>query len=209
MFDKSIYLRAIEHGKDANKIVEGSVCEAYLLDNYKIDNRNEIKGIAEDIGFKNNMISKVDYFAEQGSHIQLIELSDLREQLKTCGLKVKEAKASFDAINNDAELSKKDKFKKKEALIDDAWQSLRDEFLKKWGGSIAVIERLYRKTDQHADTDPQYSLLIVCKNVTDTKMLDELNTELGGVRGRLHGQCGMVKKVQVCKTAHIHEYLLS
>jgi hypothetical protein len=194
MFDKSKYLISIEHAKGTEK----SELIAYKLD--------DADGIAEQIGFNSNIINKVDYFVEQGLDVQLIELSDLRQQLEACNIRVKQAKTTFDEINKNPELSKKEKFKKKQALIDDVWQSLRDEFQKKWNGSIAVIERLYRKTNQSADNDPKYSLLIVCKNETDARMLDELNTELGE---RLKGSCGIVKKVQFCKTSHLNQYLLN
>ncbi len=193
MLDKSDYFVKIEHAKCS----EQSELSAYKLD--------DAEGIAERIGFNSNIISKVDYFSELEFHIQLIELSDLREQLKQCRNKSNYAKAGFDAIDNDAGLSKKDRSKQKKALAEEAWQSLRDEFLKKWAGSIAVIERLYRKTGQSVDIDPQYSLLIVCRDGTDTKILDELNTELGR---RLNGQCNKVRNVQVCNTQHLEKFLL-
>lgn len=206
MFDKSIYLRPIEHEKG----IEKSELTAYLLDNHKIDDKHEIKGIAEEIGFNSNMICKVDYFVEEDIHVQLIELSDLQNSFRQFAAEISEPIA---AINQDETIKDKWKREKIEAIKKKAWQSLRDEFLKKWSGSIAVIERLYRKTNQSAETDPQYSLLIVCLNETDVKMLDELNTEmneqLGDLKERLDGACGMVKKVQVCNTSRLNKYLLS
>lgn len=201
MFDKSIYLRPIEHDKG----VEQSEFKAYLLDNYKTsDSENgDIKGIAEALGFDNHMLSKVDYFVELENHVQLIELSDLQDDFRRCAVEIADA---LKIINEDSKSKNTWKTEQKKKAKNKAWQSLRDEFQKKWYGSIATIERLYRKTKQPVDADPQYSLLIVCKNETDTKMLDELNTEFGGL---LNGQCGKVKQVQVCKTDQLHKYLLS
>lgn len=190
MFDKDDYLASIEHAKSTEK----SEIKAFKLD--------DADGIAERIGFKANMISRADYFVEQGLHVRFIELSDLRNSFKTCSAEIDEA---FEEINQDPSISEKWKREQKKTIKDNAWKSLCDEFFKKWSGSIAVIERLYRKTNQSVEDDPQYSLLIVCKNATDVKILDELNTELVE---RLNGQCGMVKKVQVCKTDNLGEFLL-
>ncbi|ASF47330.1 hypothetical protein [Methylovulum psychrotolerans] len=191
MLDKSTYLRCLEHAKGTEK----SVLMAYKLD--------DADGIAEQLGFKTHIISKADYFLEQELHVQFIELSDLRESFKECAGKICSALAE---INQDPTLSEKWKRERKKVIKQKAWQNLRDEFHKKWNGSIAVIERLYRKTGQPVDSDPRYSLLIVCKNDTDTKMLDELNAELSPL---LNGMCGTVQKVQFCKTSQLEKCLLT
>jgi len=77
------------------------------------------------------------------------------------------------------------------------WGTVTNEFKRKWCGSIAVIERLYRKNEVH-ESDPEYQLLIVCKNITDTRMLDQLCKSLDG----------MMKKVLVCNTENLEEFLI-
>lgn len=181
MFDKADYLACVEHAKSAEK----SHIKAFKLDDFD--------GIAERIGFKANIISRVDYFVEQGLHVRFLELSDLRNGFKTRSAEIGEA---FEKINAAPDISEKWKREQKKTIKNKAWQSICDEFFKKWSGSIAVIERLYRKTNQSVEDDPQYSLLVVCKNATDVKILDELNTELVE---RLNGQCGMVKKFRFAR----------
>lgn len=69
-----------------------------------------------------------------------------------------------------------------------------------WMGSIAVIERLYRKNNLAGD--PVYKILIVCKNKTDIRMLDLLKTSLSGmIQGR--------DTVEVCKTENVCQKLVS
>lgn len=187
MFDKNEYLKTIEHAKGT---------ESSELTAFKIDDAD---GIAEFIGFNSNIINKVDYFVDLGLHVQLIELSDLRHDLKHCYANISMA---LEKINQDSTISQKWKREQEKAIRNEAWQKLRDEFFKKWSGSIAVIERLYRKTNQSIDDDPRYSLLIVCKNTTDVRMLDALSNQLNGM-------CGMIKKVQVCNTEHLGDFLLN
>ena len=190
MFDKSEYFQTIEHAKRS----EQSDIKAFKID--------DTDGIAESLGFNGNMISKVDYFLEKECHIQLIELSDLQENFKVCVSNISEA---IEKIEQDKTIKPKQKREQTKAVKKNVWLKLRDEFFKKWNGSIAVIERLYRKTNQPIDNDPQYSLLIVCKNSTDTKILEALNLELCS---QLNGQCGMVKSVQVCRTEELNQFLL-
>ena len=187
MFDKNEYLKTIEHAKGT---------ESSKLTAFKIDDAD---GLAERIGFNSHIINKVDYFVELGLHVQLIELSDLRDDIKHCYANICVA---LEKINQDSTISQKWKREQEKAIRKEAWQRLRDEVFKKWSGSIAVIERLYRKTNPSIDDDPSYSLLIVCKNTTDVRMLDALTIQLNGM-------CGMVKKVQVCNTEHLGEFLLS
>jgi uncharacterized protein YktA (UPF0223 family) len=185
MFDKNSYLKVIEHAKGTEK--SSNVMA------FKIDDED---GIAEHIGFKGNMISKVDYFLEYDSTIVLIELSDLRQELITYGNTISGA---FEKI---AQEDIKPKYKREKQIVakKQAWKGLRDEFSKKWNGSIAVIERLYRKTNKPADVDPKYNLLIVCKNETDIEILD-------GLVNQLNGMMGENKSVQICKTETLNQIL--
>lgn len=187
MFDITVYLKTIEHAKGA----EPSDLKAFKID--------DADGLAECIGFNSHVINKVDYFVELGLHVQLVELSDLQDALKHCHTNISEA---LEKISQNASISAKSKREQEKAIRKEVWQKLRDEFFKKWSGSIAVIERLYRKTSRASDEDPSYSLLIVCKNITDVRMLDTLTVQL-------NGQCGMVKDVQVCNTEHLGQFLLS
>jgi len=190
MFDKNEYFQAMAHAVCSAGKVERSELKAFKID--------DSDGIAKAIGFYPNMISKVDYFAEKGLLIQLVELSDLEQDIKSCHIKISEA---LNEIELNTTIPQKWKREQKKAIIKDAWKKIADEFFKKWSGSIAVIERLYRKTSQSVDSDPEYSLLIVCKNITDVKILDALTI-------KLNGQCGIMQTIQVCNTKHLDKFLL-
>jgi hypothetical protein len=194
MFDIIDYLRIIEHKKSRAGNIETSDLKAFKID----DN----DGIAKNIGFSDRMINKVDYFLEDTHHIQLIELSDLRKDVKKYDSKIS------DAINNIISEEITDKYKREKIKIakNEAWKSLRDEFCKKWNGSIAVIERLYRKTNQPADIDPKYSLLIVCVNETDIRILNKLNDEF---TDKLNGMMNEVINVRVCNTKKLPDFVIS
>ena len=89
-------------------------------------------------------------------------------------------------------------FLRKKEIKNRAWKDTKNEFHKKWSGSIAVIERLYRKTGELGDADPSYKLLIVCKDHTDVRMLDALKTQL----------LGMMSSVVICTTKTLSEALI-
>lgn len=186
MFDKNEYLKIIEHDKGTEK--------SDNLVAFKIDDPD---GIAENIGFKTNTISKVDYFLEHDFNILLIELSDLKQVLHDCKNKIAD---EFEKIDQE-DIKPKYKREKQKAVIKMAWKPLKDEFCKKWNGSIAVIERLYRKTNIPADNDPKYRLLIVCKNETDIRIIDTLLNQLNGMMGEEND-------IQVCNTEHLKQYLI-
>ncbi len=84
-----------------------------------------------------------------------------------------------------------------------AWKETKVEFCKKWSGSIAVIERLYRKTNELSDIDPNYKLLIVCKDHTEVRMLDALKDQL------LRQLSGMMGNVVICTTNTLNAGLIS
>lgn len=194
MFDKMDYLKIIEHKKSRDGNIETSDLNAFKID--------DDDGIAKKLGFSERIINKVDYFLEDNHHIQLIELSDLRDDVKSCCSKISDA---INSINSEAITDKYKREKIKQAK-NEAWQSLKDEFCKKWNGSIAVIERLYRKTNQPADIDPKYSLLIVCVNETDIKMLDILKGEF---TDKLNGMMNDVIAVKVCNTETVSKFVIS
>jgi len=183
MFDKSGYFKIIEHSKCRDGKIEQSNLNAFKID--------DPDGIAENIGFKGNMISKVDYFLENNLDVQLIEMSDLRQNLIDCNTKIKEEFANIEQ----EDISKKYKREKQKIAKKEAWKGLKDEFCKKWNGSIAVIERLYRKTKK-IDDNPSYRLLIVCKDETDIRMLDDLTNQLNGMMGEQDD-------VRVCTTKYL------
>ena len=93
MFDKSKYLVKIRHSPcysiSTPKILRKR--ESSDLCAFKIDDSDGIydpNGIAEHIGFKGNIINKVDYFLEDGLDILFIELSDLRQDIESCNAKL-------------------------------------------------------------------------------------------------------------------------
>ncbi|CAG1020696.1 hypothetical protein DOJK_00513 [Patescibacteria group bacterium] len=194
MFNKDEYLAVIKHKSSQNGDIETSNLKAFKLDD---DN-----GIAVNIGFSPNMLKKVDYFLEDNHAIQLIELSDLRNQFNNCA---SEIKVEIEKIQTDNDKGTYKTKKIKEAKRK-AWQQLTDEFFKKWSGSIAVIERLYRKTNQSPDIDPNYCLLIVCVNETDIQILQRLNDEFANI---LNGMMGKVMSVKVIKTNQLSHFVIA
>ncbi len=188
MFDKGEYFKIIEHSKCRDGNIEKSDLKAFEIDN--------IDGIAEKLGFKGNVVSKVDYFLEENLDIQLIEMSDLRENIKDCHSKIREDFANIEQEN----IKEKYKREKRNKVKKEVWKSLKDEFCKKWNGSIAVIERLYRKTNK-LDENPNYRLLIVCKDGTDIRMLDSLTNQLNGMMGE-------EKDVQICTTKILSQFII-
>lgn len=182
MVNKADYLQQIKHASCELGLQESSDLYAFKLD----DN----DGIAKAIGFHAGMVNKVDYFLTKDIDAQLIELSDLEESAKKCQQYI------IDNLLNQENEQFTEAAKK--VIRKEAWRPLTDEHIKKWSGSIAVIERLYRKTNELIDTDPKYTLLIVCKNKTDVKMLDELGRQLSGMMGN----------VKVCNTETLNQFLL-
>jgi len=186
MFDKSSYLQPIKHAICMNGERESP--KACLMA-FKIDDED---GIANAIGFHAGMLNKVDYFLAQNHDIQLIELSDLEECTRNCHATIeKKLNKPRTAQNPISKQQERD-------IVKSAWKGVKCEFVKKWSGSIAVIERLYRKTNASSDVDPNYKLLIVCKNHTDVRMLDALKRQLSGMMGN----------VVICNTQTLESFLI-
>ncbi|MGZ8226255.1 MAG: hypothetical protein ACXW0Q_14215 [Methylovulum sp.] len=185
MFDKNEYLQTIAHAPCAAGIIEPSESRAF-----KIDNED---GIAKAIGFHAGIVNKVDYFVVENNDVQLIELSDLEEYIQNCHVSIETELQQLREVNGGSIT-----IREKNDIIKAAWKEIKVEFCKKWSGSIAVIERLYRKTYELGDADPNYKLLIVCKNHTDIRMLD-------GLKGQLSGMMG---NVIVCKTETLNNVLI-
>ena len=181
------YLQLIQHAKGEDK--ENEKPDESLMA-FKLDDSD---GIAKAVGFHAAMLSKVDYFLSNNHVIQLIELSDLAADIKQYNDNIEKI------LNHLKETQKKqiDKSQEKD-IVKEAWKDSKTEFMKKWLGSIAVVERLYRKNNESADTDPSYELLIVCKNHTDVKMLDGLKNQL----------IGMIAKVKICDTSTLKSHLI-
>jgi len=178
-----------------SKRIEHSICSAGIVESssssaYKIDDDD---GLANHLGFTNCMLSKVDYFDNDEDDIQLIELSDLEECILSCSFNYQKSLTAEETRKGERLTTKEMRPIRKEA-----WAPIVNEFKRKWFGSIAVIERLYRK-NKVLEEDPNYGLLIVCKNQTDVRMLDTLQVQLQGMMG----------KVEVCNTEHISQYLIS
>jgi hypothetical protein len=185
-FDKSGYLRTIEHSPDAAAEIEVSHLKAFKIDDHD--------GIAKAIGFTDNMINKVDYFVVNNFDVQLIELSDLDKAVKNCLTVIEEE------INRIIEIEQRKIRKRKEKEIRQRiWKPIKDEFVHKWYGSIAIIERLYRKNNELGENDPNYRLLIVCKNNTDPRILDELKNQLSG----------KIASIEICNTETLDKVLIN
>ena len=160
MINEDDFLKKIQHAICDDGTIEQSNVEAYQLD--------DKDGLACHLGFHSSMIPKVDYYIKKDHIIKFIELSDLEEQINKLHLEMSaiEGKPAREAK----------KIRKK------AWEPLTSEFKRKWCGSIAAIERLYRK-NQMIEINPEYQLLIVCRNKTDPRILESLTTQLQGMMG--------------------------
>lgn len=169
MIDKDKFKKRICHSPCRNGHIES--CN---IDAFKIDDDD---GLAYHLGFSTNTLSKVDFFLENDGTIHLIELTDLENFIKELHGSLLTKLAYHENTKGKKLTSKEQKLIRK-----NEWKPITDEFIKKWSGSIAVIERLYRKTGIIED-DPSYKMLVVCKNETDIRMLDELKTRLEGTMG--------------------------
>jgi len=196
MFDKSPYLMPIQHAAcmAGEKESPGEVLQAFKMDQ---------DGVANAIGFHAGIFNKVDYFLIHNHTVQLIELSDLKECIeKNHTYITKELDELKTAIEKESQLQgvpiREITTDEKKEIVKTAWKKDRDELCNKWSGSIAVIERLYRKTIESPDSDPRYQLLIVCRNHTDIKMIDSLKNQLSGMMGN----------VKVCNTQTLKSQLI-
>lgn len=189
MIDLNSFLQCLEHKISAEGASEKSDYQAIKID--------DTDGLAIFLGFHDAMLPKVDYYSYLEHQIQLIELTDLEDSIAQCQL----------TMNEEKERAKKEKGenlnrKEHKTIEKKVWMSVIFEFKGKWCGSIAVIERLYRKNEVH-ESDPEYQLLIVCKNITDSRMLDELDNTLCKYLD------GMMKKVLVCNTENLEKFLIA
>jgi hypothetical protein len=171
-------------------------CESSEVKAIKVD---ESDGLSRHLNFREGMLSQVDYCHFLEYKVQLIEMSDLEESIQKC----EDTKTAL--INNKKKEKEKEGLKGKQSKVTgqekkdftkEAWSPVINEFKNKWLGSIAIIERLLRR--HKYIIDPEYILLIVCKDKTEVQMLDELKSRL----------TGMISKVDVCNTKDVKYYLL-
>lgn len=181
------FLSEMVHALDSNNTREGTHVTAFKID--------DADGIACKLGFHAAMISKVDYFRIKGERIQLIELSDMDTCATSC-LENKKIAVAREAAHQgipESQLPRRIIAR----LRREAWSSVVNEFNRKWSGSIAVIERLYRKNGI-LDDNPEYKMLVICKDSTDTRVLDDLLTLLTGMMG----------DVKACNSSMTSEFIL-
>lgn len=183
MIDTDGYLQQIKHAVCQNNLIESVDIQAIKLD--------DEDGLALSLGFHAAMICKADYFSHKEEAIKIIELSDLEESASKCHRTLKTlVKEKLEELNVDELTTRQIRPLRKQA-----WIEVTREFKNKWGGSIAVIERMLRKNN--IDYDPKYSLVIVCKNKTEVNVLDDLKAQLQGMMG----------KVEVCNTNTVGDYI--
>ena len=166
MIDTNNFLEIMHHAKGDDEIIESSAVQAIKLDNPD--------GLGCFLGFNNSTLSKVDYYLQDDHVIIFLELSDLEEQIKECNIQFNVLKSEKIHLTT----------KELRNIRKKAWRPLTDEFKKKWCGSIAVIERLYRHNN-HIQDNPNYKLYIVCRNHTSSRMLDTLVQQLTGMMGNV------------------------
>lgn len=164
-------------------IIESSEIQAIKLD--------EEDGLSQTLGFMNGTISVSDYLIENTPNYIIIEASDLEDSIvgahRTLGelLKIKGA-VDLNSLRSTDRRSIRKKM----------WSPLTEEFKRKWCGSIAVVERKLRLSNQNSVT-PLYSYIILCKNKTDPRLLDELVTQLRG----------MIRNIKVSTTEKLQTHL--
>lgn len=184
------FRQLIKHDDGRDKAGESSSFFAY-----KIDENN---GLCTHLGFKQNQISKADYFLidKTNNVAQIIELSDLSNTIQEC----KSAQLVFEEDGKGAEsfvgILNKSKAGAKKVIDKRIWSELTAEFKNKWMGSIAILERYCRK-DEHFE-DLEYKMLIVLTSKTDLKELQIVCDNLRGMLG----------KVPVCHPHTIGELLI-
>jgi len=184
LIDTSTFEQNIEHAiRNGSK--ESTGCRAIKIDN--------ADGLANHLGFNSSMLSLVDFYCYSNHLIQLIELTDLEDSIIECNLKYQEEVRIAEDNNNERLTSAQTKKIRKQV-----WKSVLLEFKSKWCGSIAVIERLYRKNEIY-ENNPDYKLLIICKNNTDILMLDILKTQLSGMMG----------SVNICNSERAENFIIS
>ncbi len=171
----------------------GECCdfEAYKVDSAD-DTHSMIKGLSSSLGFKNGQVSQVDYFLPHENKIYLIELSDLKDDIKSSQ---RMSLISDNPMESFAEVLVKSPKTAKKIITGKIWADVVAEFQKKWLGSIAIIERYYRK--QGDTKDLNYQFIIIIKNSQD---IDELNI----LKNRLEGMTG---EVFVLKTQQVKSFL--
>ena len=164
------FLRRVEHKVDAHGVIEASDIKAFQIDG--------TDGLFLHLEFRDGELCLSDYFIEKGEDVQIIEVSDLDNQLAEYVALVE--KLREDVLNTKGKISLSDE----KTIRRTAWAPLTNEFKRKWCGSIAVLERYYRKSSviQH---NPKYRLAIICKEKTDPRMLDELKIMMKGMIPRL------------------------
>lgn len=185
LIDTSTFEQNVEHAA-RNGSKESTGCRAIKIDN--------ADGLANHLGFNSSMLSLVDFYCYSNNLIQLIELTDLEDSILECNLKYQEEVRIAEDNNNNKRLTSAQTKKIRKQV----WKSVLLEFKSKWCGSIAVIERLYRKNKIH-ENNPDYKLLIICKNNTDILMLDILKTQLSGMMG----------SVNICNSERAEKLIIS
>ena len=170
MMELTGFIRQIRHQVGRDGHIEDCACYAYQLD--------DDDGIAMALGFKTNQLKKPDYFligVKDAALYQLIELTDLREDLEGVGKRLKECPVVVTQPDGDR-LTAKEIQKRQNP----AWLKPQAELCNKWSGGIAIIERLLRKQNQQ-ELDPRYEMWVVCRDGTDVLMLDRLKRKLEGM----------------------------
>lgn len=171
----------IAHKKCMRGLVEDSEYFAYRMDGPD--------GIGCSLGFGQNELSSADYLisCDEFLKIQLIELSDMNDAIEKC-------RKNHIALANRAQSSKE-----KREVTKRAWLPVTSEIANKWSGSIAIVERWYRKKTLGPVVDPVYLFLLVCKNGTDPIALDILKERLRG----------KIVNIEVCETQGLSDFLVN
>ena len=180
MIDSVINEEYIEHSADKNGYIEKSNRKAFLLDGDK--------GIFPLLKFQRKVCLKiVDYIrykSNDTSHIYLIELTDLKNDIKDCIECEALLRDTSTDVRNFVKSLDHDGLKRTQKKL---WLETTEEVKGKWMGSIACYERILRIRNENIY--PKYHLVIVLKNDTDPKELDlfktELNNKLSGMTGRI------------------------
>lgn len=166
----------IQHKKGESEVgPEQSEHNAFLLDG--------ADGLSVALGFNEGMLSQADYLHINDNQFQIIEASDLRDQVATCENEItpryEKAVANFSQDNPGKKIPKK----LLKRIRNECYEPIKIELMQKWCGSIATSERLCR--NQGITHNPKYTYVIVCRNGTDPQAMDYVKTKMSGAVGKL------------------------
>ena len=156
------YYREVQHSADKEGKIEKAAISAYELDGDD--------GLYKLLGFNDSMLSKVDYFLLNDESVSLLELTDMKDTIAEC-------RSQSEAVLDNPAIVKA---KEKQQQVKKCWSPVFNEILKKWSGSIASVERLFRLFNHNQDVKHDYEFCLVVKSNDDPRACDAFTSYLKG-----------------------------